>query len=451
MGPEQAHQLLERSFAQFQADRSVVGLVRGVTRGERMMDEIAAEFGGRDAPILDYARLRATIAERERAQSRASRVQRRQAANDALAALRRGDIITIGQGRRGGLAVVLEPAGDRDDPRPLVLTEDRWAGRISSTDFSGSSPRVGSMTLPKRVEHRQPRVRRDVASALRSAAAGLDVPAGRPKRGQQGQDRDARRRSRTRRRCAIRCEPIPRTTLADRDERVRRGRALSAHRAGQRRHPEEGRRRDQFAGPHLRPDRAAAHRAWLHRARRQDGDPKVTDDGLPAGAHLQRERSAGRRVSAQRHLERSRRRRAGRGGVGGAVRVEGRHAGRVTGRRGRDARHAPGAVADPPVVGGDPAPTSSGTGCPASREPDPGFVAAIHRWATTGDLSASLAASDASGNGSPLSAGDFVRWCRQVLDLLDQVRNAAPTPALRTTAKRAIDAIRRGVVAVDAG
>jgi ATP-dependent RNA helicase HelY len=35
--------------------------------------------------------------------------------------------------------------------------------------------------------------------------------------------------------------------------------------------------------------------------------------------------------------------------------------------------------------------------------------------------------------------------------LLDQVRNAAPQPELRATAKRAIDAIRRGVVAVDAG
>ncbi len=86
-----------------------------------------------------------------------------------------------------------------------------------------------------------------------------------------------------------------------------------------------------------------------------------------------------------------------------------------------------------------------------SREPDNGFVAAIYRWATTGDLTGALAASDAAGTGSPLSAGDFVRWCRQVLDLLDQVRNAAPTPALRATAKRAINDIRRGVVAVDAG
>lgn len=86
-----------------------------------------------------------------------------------------------------------------------------------------------------------------------------------------------------------------------------------------------------------------------------------------------------------------------------------------------------------------------------SREPDDGFVAAIFRWATTGDLTSALAASDATASGNPLSAGDFVRWCRQVLDLLDQVRNAAPDPALRATAKRAINDVRRGVVAVDAG
>jgi ATP-dependent RNA helicase HelY len=86
-----------------------------------------------------------------------------------------------------------------------------------------------------------------------------------------------------------------------------------------------------------------------------------------------------------------------------------------------------------------------------SREPDDGFVNVIYRWARTGDLAAALAAADPGGAGSPLLAGDFVRWCRQVLDLLDQVRNAAPDPELRATAKRAINDIRRGVVAVDAG
>src|SRR6201988_2079249 len=186
MGPEQAHHLLEQSFAQYQADRSVVGLVRGIERGRQMLEEIAAELGGADAPIFEYARLRPQVSEMERAQSRASRLQRRQAAGDALAALRRGDIITITHGRRGGLAVVLESARDSDDPRPLVLTEHRWAGRISSADYSGASAPVGSMTLPKRGEHRQPQVRRDLCSAVLSAVAGLTVPAAR----RSGADKD---------------------------------------------------------------------------------------------------------------------------------------------------------------------------------------------------------------------------------------------------------------------
>src|SRR6185436_16772922 len=181
---------LRSSFAQYQADRSVVGLVRAVQRGERILDEIANELGGHDASILDYVRLRLQISERERAQSRASRLQRRKAANDALAALRRGDIITITHGRPGGLAVVLEPDRDSDDPRPLVLTENRWAGRISSADYSGASDTLGSMPLPKRVEHRNPRVRRDLASALRSAAAGLDVPSAKGKRSGPPKERD---------------------------------------------------------------------------------------------------------------------------------------------------------------------------------------------------------------------------------------------------------------------
>ena len=83
-----------------------------------------------------------------------------------------------------------------------------------------------------------------------------------------------------------------------------------------------------------------------------------------------------------------------------------------------------------------------------TREPDEGFVTAAYRWATTGDLTAALAAADDSGSGTLLSAGDFVRWCRQILDLLDQVRIASPDAGLRAAAKRAIDDVRRGVVAV---
>jgi ATP-dependent RNA helicase HelY len=49
-----------------------------------------------------------------------------------------------------------------------------------------------------------------------------------------------------------------------------------------------------------------------------------------------------------------------------------------------------------------------------------------------------------------LAAGDFVRWCRQVLDLLGQIATVADDAgddAMRRTAREAMDAVRRGVVA----
>ena len=52
-------------------------------------------------------------------------------------------------------------------------------------------------------------------------------------------------------------------------------------------------------------------------------------------------------------------------------------------------------------------------------------------------------------SGSDLTAGDFVRRCKQVVDLLDQVADAAPEPHLRGVARTAVDKVMRGVVAAD--
>jgi ATP-dependent RNA helicase HelY len=46
-----------------------------------------------------------------------------------------------------------------------------------------------------------------------------------------------------------------------------------------------------------------------------------------------------------------------------------------------------------------------------------------------------------------LAAGDFVRWMKQLLDLTDQVADAAGDGELRETARLAGGALRRGVVA----
>ena len=445
MGPTQAHKLLESSFAQYQADRSVVGLVRAVERGERILDEIAGELGGHDAPILDYVRLRLQISERERAQSRASRLQRRRAANDALAALRRGDIITITHGRRGGLAVVLESDRDSDDPRPLVLTEHRWAGRISSADYSGASEPLGSMPLPKRVEHRNPRMRRDLASALRSASAGLDVPSAKGKRSGPPKERDVDPEL-----AGLRYElnRHPAHGMAEREAKARLAeRYLRIERDNEQIRQKIAAATNSLARTFDRIVVLLTERGFIDA---NDGDPRVTDDGrLLARIYSESDLLVAEclRSGTWEGLDA-----AELAAVVSSVLYESRG-------------DAPGAPDGTEVPTGKLRRGLNQTRrlwtelradeqrhrIAHSREPEDGFVPVIYRWATTGDLTTALAASDASGTGTPLSAGDFVRWCRQVLDLLDQVRNAAPTPTLRATAKRAINDIRRGVVAVDAG
>ena len=464
MGPEQAHALLERSFAQYQVDRSVVGMVRGAQRGEKLLDDIAAELGWDrraqpdEPPILEYARLRAAIAERERVASRSSRLQRRAAAGEALASLRRGDIITLTNGRRGGLAVVLEAARDSDDPRPLVLTEERWAGRISTADYSGAVPPVGAMTLPKRIEHRQPRVRRDLASALRSAAEGLVIPAGRSRRRGGGDGGDAHDadpellalREQMRRHPAHRMtDREPRVRIAERYLRTERDNGQIRNKVSAATNS-LARTFDRIVG-------LLTERGYISAGDTTTEDttgdttPTVTD----AGRLLARIYSESDLLVAE----------CLRGGLWKGLapaELAAVLSAMVFETRGGDGPAAVHASELPsPAVRRALAETRRLSGqlradehshrLAPSREPDEGFAPAVHRWATTGDLAAALAASDVAGNGSQLSAGDFVRWCRQVLDLLDQVRNAAPESSLRTAAKRAIDDIRRGVVAVDSG
>ncbi|MDT5219760.1 MAG: ATP-dependent helicase HelY [Mycobacterium sp.] len=442
LGPEQAHRLLEQSFAQYQADRSVVGLIRGIERGKSMLDEIAAEVGGHKAPVLEYARLRAQINELERSQARASRLHRRQAASDALAALRRGDIITITHGRRGGLAVVLESDRDSSDPRPLVLTESRWAGRISSADYSGATPPIGSMTLPKRVEHRQPRVRRDLASALRSAAEGLTTPKGRRDKEDGHYDPELTSLREELRRHPAHNAPDMETQIrqAERYLRIERDNAQLERKVAAATNS-LARTFDRIVG-------LLTEREFI---KGPATDPRVTDDGrLLARIYSESDLLVAEclRSGAWAGMKP-----AELAAVVSAVLYE---------TRGADGPGAPyGADAPTPRLRQALNQTARlATKLRAdehthriaqSREPDDGFVSVIYRWARTGDLAAALAAAEAAGSGSPLSAGDFVRWCRQVLDLLDQVRNAATDPDVRATAKRAINDIRRGVVAVDAG
>ncbi len=84
-------------------------------------------------------------------------------------------------------------------------------------------------------------------------------------------------------------------------------------------------------------------------------------------------------------------------------------------------------------------------GLPRSREPELGFVWPVYRWARQERLERVLVST--SERGEEMPAGDFIRWCKQVLDLLDQLGGATPTTPVAATARAALGAVRRGVVA----
>ncbi len=74
------------------------------------------------------------------------------------------------------------------------------------------------------------------------------------------------------------------------------------------------------------------------------------------------------------------------------------------------------------------------------RRPDAGLAWAAYRWTEGDDLSEVLDEGD-------LTAGDFVRWMKMLVDLTGQVADAAGPGALRETARDVVRRVRRGVVA----
>lgn len=76
---------------------------------------------------------------------------------------------------------------------------------------------------------------------------------------------------------------------------------------------------------------------------------------------------------------------------------------------------------------------------PLSTEPDSAMALQMHRWATGSKLDSVL-------KQTGMLAGDFIRWCKQTIDLLEQISKVNPDE-LSATAQSSIDQIKRGIVA----
>src|SRR5690606_22170703 len=120
-----AREVLETSFAQYQADRGVVGLARQARKHEEALAGYAQAMTCHLGDFTEYAALRQELGEREKEGSRARSVAARRAAEDSMTGLRRGDVVEYSRGRRAAWAVVLDAdRGGLDGPRLRVLTEE---------------------------------------------------------------------------------------------------------------------------------------------------------------------------------------------------------------------------------------------------------------------------------------------------------------------------------------
>ncbi len=178
-GRSRSRELLEQSFAQFQADKAVVGLARQLTKSDDALAGYAEAATCHLGDFMEYAGLRRRISDVEKGATRARRTDRREETIESLAQLKPGDVIMVPSGKFAGFAVVVDPGWSPSEdggPRPYVVTAERQARRLAMIDFPTPVEAVTRVKVPKNFSGRNPQMRRDLASALRDRTHGLTPP-----------------------------------------------------------------------------------------------------------------------------------------------------------------------------------------------------------------------------------------------------------------------------------
>ncbi len=431
VGRHTAREILESSFAQYQADRAVVGLARQVRRNEEALVGYGEAMTCHLGDFAEYSGLRRTLSDREAELSRQGAAQRKAAAAASLESLRIGDVIRVPAGRRSGLAVVLDPGlgnGEDGGPRPVVLTAERQVARLSLVDFPSPVEPIERMRVPKAFNPRSPQSRRDLAATLRSKVPDSgNGPAGR--RRERAAAADDQTVSELR--AAIRRHPCH--GCDDRESHARW--AERYHRLAKETAQLEQRVESRTNTIARTFDRVCG---LLESLGYLDGD-RVTPDG---------ERLA--RLYSELDLLAAECVRDGLWSDLTAAELAACVSALVFESRQSDDSAPPRlpegrvreVLAETVRTWGRLDRVEKDHGLSFLREPDLGFAWAAHRWTSGGALEQVLGESG-------LPAGDFVRWAKQLVDLLGQVAQAAGAgdPELRRTADQAMDAIRRGVVA----
>ena len=435
-GAERTRKILESSFAQFQADKSVVGVASRVRKNESALEGYREAMACHLGDFTEYVQLSRQITELEKKASKSNERHARAQAHHSIQQLLPGDIIYIPHGRSRGYAVVITRSDSHADPRIGILTEDAHQRTASTRDFEGAVEPVSRIKIPKRLSLKTPKERRDTASRMRQA-----LYDGRAPRALAQQNIPARQNSIDAQLEALQAQlrNHPCHGCSDRANHMRwaeRWQKLNSETEGLRR--QIARRTNTIAQVFNRIARLLESYGYVERT--EDNELSLTTGGQ-ALRRIYGERDLLTALCLDAHfldgLEP-----AAIAATVAALTYQGK----------RDAveylAHYPHPSLRAPIA----TITQRLADLNAAEEqfkvnPTPacdfGLVEPMYAWANGAHLAKAI-------EDTGLAAGDFVRWAKQVLDALDQIAHIRSLdPVIRARCEEAIEAVRRGVVALD--
>ena len=169
---DDAHHLVNLSFAQYRADRDVVALERQLDRIREQLARQRERARSEHGDVDEYRALVSRLDDARRGRGAATQV------TSALERLRPGDVLSV-PARGGRVAVLAHERRRGGRPRLLALTVARGLVRLGADDFRAAPHAIGRVELPEPYAPRNPTFRREAALRLRR----VDVRDGEPGRG----------------------------------------------------------------------------------------------------------------------------------------------------------------------------------------------------------------------------------------------------------------------------
>lgn len=427
VGYDRALAILETSFAQFQADRSAVGLARQIQTQEQALTGYSAAMACERGDFSQYLRLRRELTDYEKQGAKAAKAVLRHDTEATIKTLKRGDIISVPTGKRKGYSVVVEPASFSRPP--LILTQDKQARPLVPADAPRGLKIIGEIPrFPKGFNHRRPDSRADLAATLRGTIKQFPVQPPAPRSSQA----------------------LDKAKIATLREQIRDHPCANCPDLAE--HERWGQRYQQLDREYRKlENRLASQTGTVARVFKRvcqvlsslgylTPEYTVTDDGQwLRRIYLEQDILLAEcvRRGAWAHLDA-----AGLAAVVSALVYE-------SSKETEFAIPLSLTKAVSQAMQRTEQIWQELTAVASEHRLDPprplaqGLMEPIFQWTNGATLTNVLRHSE-------LAPGDFVRWCKQVVDVLNQLANVAPTKGLRNSARQAVNRIMRGVVTYSA-